>query len=949
MNRENFIRTLLPTNGLYALFAKHKNEEWPRQTFHDTVEGLLKALDAYDGYDLYCGVASFKDDSDRKQHNVHEIKAFFLDLDAKDFGSKKEALTQLQAFCKVTKLPKPTLIDSGRGIHVYWLLDKAIDGSTWTKVATKLKGLCVQHGLKADPAVTSDSARVMRIAGTFNHKGEDPVPCRVLQFDPEADRISLEDFSAKIGYSYVPEPEFIVPAAFAGLEDPLSDKLSGNTESSFKVIMQKTQKGKGCAQLRNAVLDSKDLDEPTWRGALSIAVRCVDSSVALRKVSEKHPDYSEKLTKKKADETKGPYTCDMFENLNPDLCKGCPNKGKVKSPIVLGNQLIELEQTGDGESHQETVKLVKDGEVLHELTANVPRPPRGYSYGKEGGVYAVEVDEDGNKDFKVVCKHTLYVVDRTYDPIEHQESLIVRVHMPQDGVRTFILSNAQVSSADKLREELAKKGILSLNQTELRRYIMAWVDHYQQYAMAKKPIRQFGWQGVECTQFVLGETVYTKNGPELALPSPRTAPYNSYFDPRGTLDKWVANLKFWDDPRFVQQQYCMGVGFGSVLMERDATNASILHLYSKGSGIGKTAIVEAIASIWGQPRPLVMNQDDTLASKMNRSEVWHNIPLILDEITNITPQEASQIIYQMSSGQQRSRMNSNANEERVRGDRWSFFCITTANNSILDKVCGRGGKASPEAEAQRVIEMHVNRQYAENDTTNKKIALKFRNALETSCGVAGPVFIQWVINNPTETDLIISKVQEAVDTRAELSATNRFWSAQVTYAIAALVICKKLGLLSYDPKNVMKYAIQILLKENKANVVDMKQGCVQVISSYVAENFSNFLQVRNDSDASDSENGTPFIPPDEKARVKILGRYESDNCRLFLLCGPFKEWCIDRQINYRGLLTDIREAYPSSEIKTCRIGTGTKLDLGSSRTLVIPWSHNDADSQSPAS
>jgi hypothetical protein len=147
----------------------------------------------------------------------------------------------------------------------------------------------------------------------------------------------------------------------------------------------------------------------------------------------------------------------------------------------------------------------------------------------------------------------------------------------------------------------------------------------------------------------------------------------------------------------------------------------------------------------------------------------------------------------------------------------------------------------------------------------------------------------------------------------------------------------------------MKYAIQILLKENKANVVDMKQGCVQVISSYVAENFSNFLQVRNDSDASDSENGTPFIPPDEKARVKILGRYESDNCRLFLLCGPFKEWCIDRQINYRGLLTDIREAYPSSEIKTCRIGTGTKLDLGSSRTLVIPWSHNDADSQSPAS
>lgn len=941
MNCEQFIRRLLPAQGLYVLFAKHKDEDFPRQTFYQTVDALMASIEDYDGFDVYYGLATYKQKGNRTQTNVEAIKAFFLDLDAKDFGSKKDAVTGLTEFLQATGLPKPhALVDSGRGVHVYWLLQEAVNAAEWMPVAQKLKQLCKQQGFKADPAVTADAARVLRIPGTFNHKETPPLPCKLKSYDETYEPITLEAFAEALGHKYEDGITFELPAGFEHLSDEATDKLSGNYESSFHTIMQKTQQGKGCAQLAHAVLNNDVLPEPMWRGALSIAVRCIDSHTAMRKVSENHPDYSESATRKKAEATKGPYTCEMFDAINPGVCNDCPNKGKVKSPIVLGNQIAEPEKDDDG-MYAEPTKIVREGKVQREVTAKMPAPPRGYTYGKEGGVYAKVEDDDGNIDYKLVCRHTLYIADRTYDDIEHSEALVARVHLPHDGVRTFTLTNAQVSSADKLREELAKKGVLTLNQTKLREYIMAWVDHYQQTAVAKKPVRQFGWQDKECTQFVLGETLYTENGPMLALPSSRTAPYLAYFEPKGTLQGWIDNMRYWEHPRFVQQQLGVGLGIGSILMQRDNVHGALLHLNGE-SGIGKSALAKAALSLWGNPEELMMNPEDTIASKMNRAEVWNNIPLVLDEVTNISPQEASNIIYQMTSGKQRNRMNNTSNEERVRGNSWSLLCITTANGSLVDKVMGRGGKAAPEAEAQRVVEMDVKRQFDENDYMNNKEARRFEQQLSQHYGVAGPVVVQWVINNPIETDMIIDKVREAVEKRARLAISNRFWSAVVTYAVAGLIIAKKLGLLNFDAKNVLRYAVQDLLPYNKQRVIDMRVGAMQALSDYLAENLGSFLQVRNDSDVAQLGDGS-IIPPDEKVRIKLLGRYETDKGRLFVLSGPFMEWCIAKQLNYRAIVNELKEHLPSTEVKTCRLGTGTRLNLGSSRALVLPWKQGLSD------
>ena len=102
----------------------------------------------------------------RKQENCIYVKAFFLDIDVehgKDtYPSKEAALKDLERFCDEINWPQPVLIDSGGGIHAYWIFDEEMPAEKWVPYAKKFKQLCTDRELLIDQAVAADSARLMR-------------------------------------------------------------------------------------------------------------------------------------------------------------------------------------------------------------------------------------------------------------------------------------------------------------------------------------------------------------------------------------------------------------------------------------------------------------------------------------------------------------------------------------------------------------------------------------------------------------------------------------------------------------------------------------------------------------------------------------------------------------------------------------------------------------------
>jgi len=139
-------------------------------------------------YDVYFGVAKYRDGlskpedgGGRTKQNVLALKALWADLDCgpdKKYSSQASAFAALQQFIGSTGLPKPAVVNSGRGVHAYWPLAEALSREEWEPLNARLKELCSAEGLHADPTCF-EAARILRVPGTFNYKGEDPLPVEV--------------------------------------------------------------------------------------------------------------------------------------------------------------------------------------------------------------------------------------------------------------------------------------------------------------------------------------------------------------------------------------------------------------------------------------------------------------------------------------------------------------------------------------------------------------------------------------------------------------------------------------------------------------------------------------------------------------------------------------------------------------------------------------------------
>jgi hypothetical protein len=186
---ENQLSTILPNQGIYFVAAKEP-KRFPHYACRTVDEMVLKAreIDAQ-GYDAFFACASFKKESyidakgERRQRtaeNAGLVKSFWLDIDCgpdkarerKGYATIKDALGKLLAFVDAVGLPKPAIVFSGGGLHVYFLLTEAITKEQWQPVAKQLKELtqCSAIRLLADDSRTSDIASILRPVGTHNYK-----------------------------------------------------------------------------------------------------------------------------------------------------------------------------------------------------------------------------------------------------------------------------------------------------------------------------------------------------------------------------------------------------------------------------------------------------------------------------------------------------------------------------------------------------------------------------------------------------------------------------------------------------------------------------------------------------------------------------------------------------------------------------------------------------------
>ena len=190
---------VLPPDGLRCVVLIDMTKTSPPSHYwsddHD-LNGIIETHRDDPRRDVFFAVATFTRQS-RTQACVRAVRAFWLDVDVgagKDYIDRAQARAAIKAFLRATGLPKPWVVSSGRGYHLYWPLPEAVELSHWKPLAAKLKEACVREGFRADPARTTDGASLLRVPGTTHHK--DPAQTLPVRVVHEGTPVDVLKFSA---------------------------------------------------------------------------------------------------------------------------------------------------------------------------------------------------------------------------------------------------------------------------------------------------------------------------------------------------------------------------------------------------------------------------------------------------------------------------------------------------------------------------------------------------------------------------------------------------------------------------------------------------------------------------------------------------------------------------------------------------------------------------------
>jgi len=926
MKTAAFLRRVLGDSGHYCVLAIEKGTGRKLQKFYNTIDEVYAAAVRLDQseYNVFFALATFETTENRKAVNVSQMRSLFLDLDCgeeKGFADQTEALEQLQNFCRRLALPKPLIVNSGRGLHVYWPLDRPVSRDEWQPVADRFKALCKQHNFRVDTSVAADAARVLRVPGTHNHKGEPPLPVAVLA-EAANNTMTLAQMSDLLGVA----KHAVAPRAYMPMQrNATQDLLMANRTSRFRTILRRAD---GCAQLQYAATEQDKVDEPLWRATLSIAVHCEDADVAVHAVSKNHPEYSFDDTEAKARRIKGPYLCATFDDYNPGLCAQCPHWQKIKSPIVLGREL----KTADTEEER-TVTVESPEPKKPATTVTVPKYPSPYVRGAAGGVYRRGTDEEGNPEDTLIYHHDIYLTRRLWD-VEIGYMVMVSLHLPRDGIREFVIPQQTVSSSDELRRVLASQGVTCKTKKQwdaMSAYITDYIEELQMREVAAHAHRQFGWTK-DLKSFVLGNREYFPTHVGYTPDTPPTARLMEAFEPKGTLEQWKELMEFYNKPGLEMHQWVICAGFGSPLMEFSGVSALMTH-FDGPSGFGKTTTQFAMLGIYGKPELLSNRKSDTVNSKMLRLEVMKNLPVVFDELTNMDERVTSDFIYDVADGRQKNRMAGGANLERYRGMPWGLRVMSSGNRSLLDLLYV--AKADPDAERERVFEVNLkDHEYARP----KDAGDEFQKAVKSEVyGVAADPYIKWLVANVEKAQEIFLGTQKRLDARVGFTSKNRYISAGLAADMAGGLIASKLGLIPFDMKNLFEFIVELAVARQRRVAASKRDG-MDYLNEYISHHYNDILRIKSTQDMRKVKDqvAEEFVVPDASPRGQYVARYETDLKRLYLLPKPFREWCVKRQLNPTSVLEDIQKKYTVNRVRI-RLGKGTKLALPPAETYAIDF------------
>ena len=918
----------------------------PDQTKQTSIEDIIARGNVLVRHELnaYMALSTFGAAEGRTAINSKRLQSVWVDLDVgkknNSYASQEDAQHALQSFVQATQLPPTYIVSSGIGYHAYWCMDQSMESDQWVMIANYFRALCVQEGLIIDPACATDRARILRIPGTYHFKAE-----RWVELLPYRGPIwNTKQFILDVGGKVKSIPAPVVDKKKLTHVYASSKLVDENIMRSYGLSEEPTADAAkiaaSCAQIANMGL----AQEPVWHRSMTVLKCCANGREWAHKLSAMDTErYNQQDTENKFNNANAaPTSCTKFNDLNPDVCTKCPHYGRITSPIQLDKYVIEEPVQEEVQVETQSVDRLVIPDVFPYDAVPYTAVKGAAFYQNDSGIYYQYSDNNGEPHTDLVCRARIkflwseMIKEQTEDP---KLEYFFGVQEPTRKEQQIATMPVKIATNNGfLAAWMASFGMLP--EVGQGKHLMAFMNAYLAQIVTanagkrREKYKNYGWHhvidpntGDKIMGLVLEGTIITGRG---ALPAAHQAASDDnihrVFTHKGTIEKWQAVTKMYEafDQKLAQFAMCLALAAPLMKYGSGEGRNCVLNIYSRTGGRGKTALLKACASIWGNPMYSIVQKDTSIVARGKFLADYNNLPCCMDEITFLKKEDLNSLMFLATGGNEKQKLNVNS-EFRQTGD-WSTCTITTANRPVKDTV--RNVLGDSDACVLRVMDFECDFQRMSGEHI-KYIDDVFRIVAD-NYGVAGPEFIYQLLCRPERLAMLSSVISSWVGQQG-FETQERFYSYAIGLAMWAGRCACEFGIWDFNMDQLELWVKHKFVPTIREHDLDLADNPVERLAEFLnATMIRNTLIVRR-HDRLQKE--TPAISPGDPDAYVLLRptaalqmRYELESNMLFISCTALRMWCDRNNYQYREFVNYLYEHQYITD-------KSSKINLG----LNVPW------------
>lgn len=802
-----------------------------------------KETDKLNKFNIWHGCAVYQSDKDRKSANARTFNALWVDIDSKinSWADIKKYLISIFECLKQSPFGDDCwIINSGHGIHLYWMLDRSIERQEWLSISKELKNL-IYPIYKEDLTRVCDAASLMRFPNSTNFKqGKEPVKSKILREQKSLSSASflLEQFNSK------EEIEEVI------------EKVKQESVSDAEVVANK------CRFIEEFSKTGFHENEPAWYAALGAVKFCIDGKDWCHAWSSKDIDYKKRETDKKLkqldEKVNAPTTCQKIKEFG--FCNGCQHENKITTPIQLGFFSTAIEQQSVLEA-SDKVKETRADECLKLV------PTKHWSIVKEG-IYFISQDMP-----ILMSKIPFYVIDLVMESHSDEsiQSAVILIYKEKKSI-IFTLPLRLLAETKKLMAEFNCRKVFPTKPSLVVYYISEYVQNLDMHGINPQRIAvSLGWQPDGSFMYKEdGSTVSPKGEDIKLIPDRRTVTgYARGFSSKGKIEEWAKILNiFKSHESFNSHLFGVFCSIATPLLPWTAATGIALSFEGETGG-GKTVAHMAAMSVWGDSEFAgVLSTKDTVNSVLGRLAAMRHLPLRLDEATNFTEKQLSGLVFELVNGRGRSRSAADGSLATT-AVTWNTLTLITTNKPLLDMDL----KTITEAERVRILELPIDKKQH-----LAKMFSEIAEIIKANYGLVGIEFIRWFVKNK---DSILNKLKDEQNRLYEtIDSSKRFWVACLSISSIAIQFTKEF--FGFDFYYINDWVFKILLDIDRKNteIIEETRGfsTLEEFTAALLDSLNGFIEYR-------SGNSGRTLTDEAKLEVKAM-LIQDDGGKKYLYVRP---------------------------------------------------------------